>query len=131
MLHKGLGYLVLVFMAWMVMGGLLMSPFPVCDTFPIFNVFFALPWIVWIVELIRSGASRAIVYHRIMGNLAVKGCVAVPLARILSAALQSLQGPTEAEAYYGGIGLSSLIIACWAVFDLYHMRDDIRKARSE
>jgi hypothetical protein len=59
--------------------------------------------------------------HRLLGNMMLKGCVAVPASRFAGAALQLFGKPywNEVSGFYQGITGTSLIVCLWETYDLY------------
>lgn len=89
------------------------------------NILFGMPWLLWGIELLRSARNKDWLYHALVGNMALKACVAVPLARVFSAAAQqcghhALRG---LAGYYTGIAAASVLVGSWQAHDLFqHMR---------
>lgn len=80
-----------------------------------FNVLFGVPWLFWGIELVRSARSKSWMYHAYLGNMALKGTIAVPLARVLIALCQKWMVPLS--GYYFGICLASIIVGMWELND--------------
>jgi hypothetical protein len=140
-----LGPLALLAMAAMVGAGYTLRH---SSSFPRFNeamVLFAAPWVAFLLSIWTTAWLQWRRTHAVLGDAAVKACVAVPLARVLGAALQRLDvdvcesvrrdvvshvslpgaadlaalctGFTDASGYYYGIAASAAVVGLWAITD--------------
>lgn len=140
--HRRLGWLTVALMVGMACAGLAMSAWPDPQRYPLFalyNLFFALPWLLWAAALLWTGRpkgnpkdesqrTRRLALHALAGNLSLKSCVAVPLARFISAELQQRTDLDEATAYYTGIGTAAAVIGLWALEDVWRFVQRMRRA---
>jgi hypothetical protein len=115
-IHGMFGFFVLMLSFTMSGAGFLLGFQADLPNFRIFSVFFAAPWVLWSVSVWFTAAPRRIHLHRLLGNMMLKGCIAVPLSRISGAVLQHA-GWGEAEGYYTGIGLASVVVGVWQCAD--------------
>lgn len=61
--------------------GYLMGPYSRLDNFSVFNVFFALPWVIFIFGTYFTAQSSTLWLHRLFGNMLFKGAMSVPFSR--------------------------------------------------
>ncbi len=122
--HPNLGHAVVVLMAGMAYGGFQMRQ---ASDFPAFQaamLYFVAPWVIFIVGILATASYKLAVLHAVLGNLVVKACVAVPVARLLGTALQHLYaslGQPESvlsQGYYHGIIGSAVLTSVWAIVDI-------------
>jgi hypothetical protein len=118
-LHKYLGYTILTLISAMVYGGYALGAYSAFASFDIFSFFFALPFVLWIVGIYYTARASMITFHRLLGNMLLKGCVAVPMSRIGGAFLQGLKGWDAVSGFYQGIGGVALIILIWQTYETY------------
>eukprot|EP01091_Cochliopodium_minus_P008321 TRINITY_DN1864_c0_g1_i1.p1 TRINITY_DN1864_c0_g1~~TRINITY_DN1864_c0_g1_i1.p1 ORF type:complete len:262 (-),score=40.47 TRINITY_DN1864_c0_g1_i1:24-809(-) len=83
-----------------------------------FIYIFSFPWIVWLFAIYLTAAALKYEEHRLFGNMLLKGCIAVPFARLAGGYLQSY-GYEEAMGYYVGIGGVSFLVFLWQVYEIY------------
>jgi uncharacterized membrane protein len=117
MLHKRIGYAIVILASSMSIAGFCLSPYSAFDNFVGFSVLFASPWITWAILIYISAKKRFYSFHRLTGNMLVKGCIAVPLSRITGAYFQQY-GWDVVSGYYQGIGLTTIIIFIWELRDI-------------
>jgi hypothetical protein len=120
--HRVNGYLTLASMSAMAIGGFELGRHGRFPGLRLFNFAFAVPWVVMIQQLYVSIKSRDWLYHQLVGNMIVRSCLAVPLARVFSARIQQSDQVSNAIGYYLGIGTASIIIGVWQGFDLLEYR---------
>ena len=133
--HPNLGHATVMLMVGMALGGYKIRDVSTFPNFLTAMIYFVAPWAVFIVGIIFTAYYKWTKLHAILGNCVVKSCVAVPLARMLSTALQTqyvanlttarhTEGYAAAEhqalsdGYYQGILSAAVIIAVWVVVDL-------------
>lgn len=119
--HRVLGYASVGMMSAMAVAGIAMGSWPDPAQYPrfaLYNVLFGLPWLLWSAALLFSARRRSYHWHRFWGNMALRGCIAVPLARICGALLQRCAGWPEAQGYYTGIGTAAAVIGLWELMDI-------------
>jgi hypothetical protein len=119
--HRVLGYASVGMMSAMAVAGIAMGSWPDPAQYPrfaLYNVLFGLPWLLWSAALLFSARRRSYHWHRFWGNMALRGCIAVPLARICGALLQRCAGWPEAQGYYSGIGTAAAVIGLWELVDI-------------
>lgn len=115
--HRIIGYSIMGLMVIMDAAGWLMGFYPAYSGFQFFSVLFAAPWLVLLVGIYLTASRMRARLHRVFGNLIVKACIAVPLARIAGAFLQR-NGWEEETGYYTGIAAVTAVIGAWAIFDV-------------
>ena len=54
-----------------------------------------------------------------MGNMLMKACVAVPLARVLGSYLQKTELFEKIDGYYIGIISATILVGLWQVYELF------------
>lgn len=86
-LHKYVGFAVLISAFSMAAAGFYLGYFSNLDYFETFSYFFALPWFIWFFSIYITIKMKKFGLHRILSNSLVKGCIAVPLTRLLGAFL--------------------------------------------
>jgi hypothetical protein len=121
-IHRAVGCLCLLFICGMTFGGYMLGAYSAFEGFDIFSIFFAAPWICWLFGIYLTGqpTTRMLSVHRLLGNMLLKGCIAVPISRIAGAALQKVEGWNEVSGFYQGIGGVSFLIFLWQSYDIYH-----------
>jgi hypothetical protein len=67
----------------MAYGGFKLSLNSKLNNFQIFKFIFASPWIIFIATVLFSAKIKAFKWHAFFANLMYKGCLAVPIARVL------------------------------------------------
>jgi len=122
--HKWVGTSVLLLVFGMDMGGYLMGFYSSMHNFTLFNFFFALPWVIWIVGIYFTASIKNVQWHKFMSNMLLKGCLAVPCSRLTGATLQKW-GWEESAGYYKGIGAASVVVTMWQFYDIYHLYRDM------
>jgi len=100
-------------------GGYLMGSYSLLDKFTTFSFFFALPWWLWIIGIYFTARVKYLRWHRLLSNMLLKGCLAVPCSRLTGAMFQYF-GWEESAGYYQGIATAAFIIALWQIGDIYH-----------
>lgn len=58
-----------------------MGRYSLFNDFMTFNMFFALPWVIWIFGIYWSANNSRIRFHRLFTNMLLKGCCSVPFSR--------------------------------------------------
>ena len=86
--HRRIGRCCCVLMLLLAAPGFLLCRYSSWEHFEMFAYFFAAPWLCWAVSIYLTATPRLIHMHRFVGNMALKGCIAVPLSRIAGATLQ-------------------------------------------
>ena len=114
--HRRIGRCCCVLMVVLAAPGFLLCRHSSWEHFETFSYFFAAPWLCWAAAIYLTATPRLIHTHRFVGNMALKGCIAVPLSRIAGAALQE-RGWGEERGYYVGIGGVSAVVLLWLVYD--------------
>jgi len=99
-------------------GGFLMGSYPKLSNFSTFNIFFATPWIIFVVGTYVTATRKNVHLHRLMANMLIKGAISVPFSRLAGSVLQKL-GWDEASGYYQGIFGVAALIFLWALVDVY------------
>ena len=127
-LHRYAGYVILALSSAMAAAGFAMRSYPSIPGFATFSYFFAAPWLFLSITVLASARSKDIALHRLLGNMLLKACIAVPLSRIMGAVLQrwwdcddvraQCHAQAVAEGYFHGIADTSLVVACWQVADV-------------
>lgn len=115
--HRTVGYVVLVLSVVMAGAGFMLAPASAMPYFSGFIYVFFLPWIVLGAGVFWTARYGAITLHRIFGNLLVKACLSVPLARSLTPLL-SWFSFNDTNAYYCSIALAAAFTSIWAVYDV-------------
>eukprot|EP00045_Choanoeca_perplexa_P001899 m.22250 g.22250 ORF g.22250 m.22250 type:complete len:184 (-) comp11223_c0_seq1:38-589(-) len=115
--HRTNGYLTMAAMLTMATSGFVLGRHGRFPGLSYFNFAFAAPWLGMCYQLYRSVQSRDWLYHQLIGNMIVRSCLAVPLARVIGAMLQQHDHVSNATGYYGGIGLASVCIGAWQLND--------------
>jgi hypothetical protein len=118
-IHKYLGYVILLLICGMVYGGYMLGLYSAFPAFSTFSIFFAAPFAFWTVAIYYTARPSMISVHRLLGNMLLKGCVAVPLSRIGGAFLQNLDGWNDVSGFYQGIGGTAMIIVVWQGYELF------------
>ena len=80
-LHKWIGIICLLTVLAMDFGGYAMSHYSKLQSFSIFSIIFASPWVFWVILIYFSANRKLIAWHRYFGNMFLKGCISVPMAR--------------------------------------------------
>jgi hypothetical protein len=144
------GPIAVLAMIGMAVGGFQMRQDPALPLFSSAMVGFVLPWIVFILVVGPSAYAGAWTVHAVAGEAMFKACVAVPLARVLGAALQRLHVDTlppavvailgetgaahleftDVSGYYTGIGLSAAFTAVWALSDVASFWKRLQRAHA-
>ena len=125
-MHAMIGFFIVLLSLFMAVAGFLLGFHSALPGFLSFSVLFASPWIVWSISVFQTASARRIFLHQYLGNMMLKGCLAVPLSRVVGAVLQS-QRWGEAEGYYQGIIFASIVIGTWQILDtIAFFRDDAR-----
>lgn len=119
-LHGSLGFFILLLSLSMSAAGFLLGFHSALPNFVLFSVLFASPWVCWSLAIWWSATVRRIYFHRLLGNMMLKGCLAVPISRIVGSFLQR-HSWGEADGYYQGIILSSILIGTWQLHDCYEL----------
>ena len=118
--HRFNGYACLFLMACMALPGYLMGPFSAWERFETFSVGFAAPYAFWIVTIALTAYFRLYRWHRLFANQALKGCITVPLARLVGGIVQrAFPELGEALGYYLGIGMVTIFVGLWEMSDVY------------
>ncbi len=86
-LHVLVGYATLIAAICMAVAGFFLGYYSDLDNFETFSYFFAGPWFVFFFGIYYSAKWKLWGWHRVLGNMLVKGCIAVPLVRILGSYL--------------------------------------------
>jgi hypothetical protein len=58
-----------------------MGPYSALPNFRLFNIFFALPWIIFVVGTYFTAKYKWIRLHRLFANMLFKGAISVPFSR--------------------------------------------------
>jgi hypothetical protein len=116
-IHGALGFFILLLSLSMAAAGFGLGLHSALPSFVAFSVLFSAPWVFWSVSVWWSASMKRIQLHRLLGNMMLKGCLAVPLSRVVGSVLQQ-QGWGEAEGYYQGIGFASVVVGVWQIMDL-------------
>ncbi len=138
--HRRTGYALAALMLVMSGAGFLMSPYSTWNNFTAFSVAFAAPWVGWAAAIVVSGRRRKVRmrvredkkneelccansaqygFHRLMGNQMLKGCLAVPAARLAGAVVQDWAPAWGEDAgYYVGIFGVVCVVAVWEACDV-------------
>lgn len=124
-IHCALGFFILLLSLQMSIAGFFLGFKSALPNFLAFSVLFAAPWVIWAVTVWWSASAARIHTHRLLGNMMVKGCLAVPLSRVSGAYLQKYQG--EVDGYYTGIIFASTVVGVWQVFDCWLFWRDGKK----
>ncbi len=69
-------------MALMDFGGYSMGKYSNLSNFESFIIIFAAPWVIWIIIMLYTILYKSIKLHAFIGNMILKGCISVPLARV-------------------------------------------------
>ena len=116
--HRFLGRACLLLIGVMDAAGFVMGRWSRFENFNILSILFAAPWVVFLVGLYFTATPKWMVWHRIFGNMLLKGCIATPLSRWCGALLQR-SGWRDAPGYYEGIGGVTVLVGLWSMVDLY------------
>ena len=116
--HSKVGYAILFLIGGMNYAGYKLGDYSSLPNFDWFIIVFAAPWAIWMVSIYITIKLKQIMLHRFLSNMLVKGCIAVPMARIVGSSLQRM-GWEEGSGYYTGIGAVSLVISVWLFYDIY------------
>lgn len=100
----------------MDIGGYAMGQNSKLRNFSTFALYFASPWIIWVILVYFTAIKCKFAFHKYIGNMMLKGCIAVPMARVSGAFLQRY-GWKTAEGYYVGILGSSILVGIWVVYE--------------
>ena len=128
-IHPALGYTVVFLLVGMAAGGWFLRPHSSFEHFRPMMLLFLAPWLILGPGVVWSARTHCSRLHSVMGNCIFKACIAVPLARVLGAALQRFYAPDPTApsaqlraalsyGYYHGIAASALLIGAWAIADL-------------
>jgi hypothetical protein len=99
--------------------GFLMAEHSSFDGFNIFIFIFAAPFTIFGLGLyFTAKRGEYIRYHRLFGNMLLKGCIGTPLARYGGSILQNMFGYTNERGYYVGIGLVTLLFGVWQFYEI-------------
>jgi hypothetical protein len=123
LVHSYLGYAVVVLIMAMDIAGFMMAPCSALDSFNVFIYAFAAPWPLIVGVLVFAARTRRHELHALAGNALVKACFAVPLSRLLGAALQRVVASSllsESAAYYTGIACATALVSAWQIADIRH-----------
>ena len=119
-LHKYVGFINLIVVLCMDFGGFFMGSFSKLNNFDKFVYFFASPFIFWTITLyIFAKKKKYLFIHILMGNMLMKACVAVPLARVLGSYLQKTELFEKIDGYYIGIISATILVGLWQVYELF------------
>eukprot|EP01102_Stenamoeba_stenopodia_P014063 TRINITY_DN4640_c0_g1_i2.p1 TRINITY_DN4640_c0_g1~~TRINITY_DN4640_c0_g1_i2.p1 ORF type:complete len:304 (+),score=60.65 TRINITY_DN4640_c0_g1_i2:278-1189(+) len=132
-IHRNVGYICLIVIPTMALGGFLLGGYSSFENFSYFSVVFAAPFVFWTLGIYWTAqkySSSMISAHRLLGNMLLKGCVAVPLARVFGSLLQSRGDWDDEVAFYTGIKLASLLIAIWELTEMYYWYIRFKSLRS-
>jgi hypothetical protein len=120
--HSNLGYLTTTLMMAMSISGFFMRDTPVYSSFPAAMWLFFLPWPLIASAILFSAWTRSWNVHGIAGNVALKACLSVPMARVVGGVLQRNAGGrdwmVEQLGYYVGIGMTAAVVGVWALWDV-------------
>ena len=116
--HRLFGKTCLVLVGVMDAAGYAMGKWSSFANFTVLSVLFAAPWLVFVAGIYFTAKPSLIVWHRIFGNLLIKGCIATPISRWCGALLQRC-GWQDALGYYEGIGAVTVLAGIWSMVDLY------------
>lgn len=121
--HWIAGYLTVFLMLSMSISGFLMRDTPVYSSFPTAMWLFFTPWPIIALAVLSSAYSKAWNAHGIAGNVALKACLSVPMARVMGGVFQRHAGGNswllEQWGYYTGIGMTACVIGVWAGWDVW------------
>jgi len=141
LLHRKLGYLIFLLIASMTIGGYALGSYSAFDQFDVFSVFFALPWALWLIGLwwtatkttttttTTSTTHSSLSLHRFLGNMLLKGCISVPISRLVGSLFQRIGSPfwSDVSGFYQGIGCVSFVVFIWQTVELYQFLQERRK----
>jgi len=128
LVHRRLGYAILVACLVMDAAGYAMGHFSAFPSFEVFSAWFALPFAAWLVAIPLTARAGWLRSHRLASNMLLKGCIATPLSRLGGAGLQRL-GWATASGYYVGIFGVACAIGLWQVADVVGFVREVRALR--
>ena len=120
--HRWVGRVCLVSIGIMSWYGYEMAPLiKIAHFADTFIYLFIAPFVTFAIGLYATASPQYIHYHRLFGNMLVKGVVGTPLARMCATILQSNPNHSpldHASDYYLGIGFVTLVLGAWQVLEL-------------
>jgi cytochrome b561 len=127
-IHKMLGILILLLMFVMAIAGFYLGKHSAFENFESFSILFAFPWIFWIFAIsISIFVFRNMTWHYFFADMAFKGCLAVPCARISGTILQKFFLFSEEKGFYSGILGTSIVFGIWQIMDLFRVLKKLKR----
>ena len=122
-LHYYLGYIIITCVLIFDFNGFFMRIYSDWDDFDYFSYFFFAPWIIMIMGIYFTAKLQLWKYHRLFGNMLLKGCIATPIARFAGSVLQNnsmfnFLELNDEYSYYYGIGFITIIVGLWQLYEL-------------
>jgi Ni,Fe-hydrogenase I cytochrome b subunit len=118
-IHRWIGLFILSAMCVMAIAGYYLGKDSEFSNFDNFSVLFAFPWIFWVFAIyITIVVYKSKVWHNFFADMAFKGCLAVPLARLSGTFLQKFSDLSDEDGFYGGIAFVSVVFTVWQGWDL-------------
>jgi hypothetical protein len=129
-LHSLIGLFILLSMLVMAIAGYLLGKNSDFSSFGIFSVLFAFPWVFWVCAIaITAFIYKSVIWHNFFADMAFKGCLAVPCARIAGTLLQRFTSLSDESGFYTGILLTSIAFAVWQGKDLIILLNVLKKQK--
>ena len=111
--------LLMIYTAWDV------SAHSKWESFHIFKYLFVAPFAFCSIAIPVTARLKWMVCHWFLGNLLLKACLAVPVARAIGSALQRL-GMDGPPGFYTGISIATALGVAWHAYDFRNMLRDQR-----